>query len=106
MGWPAIGSSAVCALAGLIMNNRGLMIAAGVIAIPFCAYALPVTPIVLGCYFGAAHALKKDRQWLASALVVPVFVIYAVLAHTVLNQPDPSKSPHAGWQAQGAIRKN
>jgi hypothetical protein len=103
MGWPAIGAAALCALAGIGLNKRRFMIAAGIIAIPFSLlYALLFAPIVLGGYFGAAQALKKGHRWWAAVLVLPVFAIYAFLAHTVLTQPDPSRSPHTiQWQSEG-----
>ena len=106
MGWPAIGAAALCAVAAIATRQARLMTTAGIIAIPFCLYALPFAPIVLGCYFGAAYALRRKHVGLASALLLPVFAIYGMLAHTVLTQPDPSRSPHTvRWGTTGVIGK-
>ena len=40
-GWPAISTSAVCAIAALSPRKSSLMIVAAILAVPFCLYTFP-----------------------------------------------------------------
>ena len=77
------------------------MIVAGVLALPFCLYALPYGLIVLLAYWGAVAALNAKRTWLAATLVLPFFLLAAFFLRIVLNQPNPRQSPRAiQWQQE------
>src|SRR5262245_43372014 len=106
MGWPALGASLLCAVGALLSRKPRLMIAAAVIASPFCLlYALRVGgPFILACYFGAVTALGRNNRWLATGFLMPFVLVVAVLAHAVLTQPDRRRSDHATtWHAQGMV---
>jgi hypothetical protein len=84
---PTIPISVICAIFGVSLKNRGLVITAACCGLPMCLYALagelwwrPLIPIVIVMYFAAAYVLPKHRA-LAVALVAPYFIFLV----TVIN---------------------
>ena len=93
--------SAVSAIAAISLRKTWLMVLAGVLALPFCLYALPYGLVVFLACWGAVAALNAKRVWLAATLVVPFFLLAAFFLRIVLSQPDPRQSPRAiQWQQE------
>ncbi len=103
VGWPAIITSAVLAVVALALRKPRLLTLAAVIAVPFGVYLtlsnVFVGPIVIISYFAASRALRVQRMPLAVVLVVPFFVVSALLLYTVLNQTS-SRAGAFRWQSQ------
>src|SRR2546428_10107794 len=84
MGWPAIVASIMCALVALALKKYRLMIAAAIVASPFCLlYLLPVGAVVFAGYIAAVHELKKGHRWRAAVFVAQFFAISVLLATTM-----------------------
>jgi hypothetical protein len=86
---PSIPISVICAVFGVSLKNRTLVITAACCGLPMCLYALagrpwwrPVIPIVIVMYFGAAYVLPKHRA-LAAALIVPYFIFLAIIVNAL-----------------------
>jgi hypothetical protein len=91
-GWPAILGSLLLSLVGLVFRRPVLLIAAGVVIIPFSWYlsGFPAVraPGILLCLFqfGSAAAVWRGRMPAAWLLLLPLTLIAAVLAYVVLTQ--------------------
>ena len=88
-GWPAIITSILLSIAGVWMKKPGLLVAAGIVCIPFSYYlsgyrTLAVTLPIF--QFGSAYAITRQKSLLAWLLIVPIVIIAVVLAYIVLTQ--------------------
>ena len=84
-GWPAILTTVVLAIYGLVKNNYRYLLAAAILAVPFSWFlsGFPVvrspiflTPVLL---FGAAWAMRLEREMLAWILAIPFFLVVILL---------------------------
>ena len=88
-GWPAILTSIFLSVAGVWLKRPALLIAAGIVCIPFTYYLSGIrTPaVVLPLFqFGSAYAVRREKNVLAWLLLVPLIVIAVLLAYLVLTQ--------------------
>jgi hypothetical protein len=89
-GWPAIITSILLSIAGVWFKKPGLLIASGVVCLPFTYYVsngfrTPALflPVFL---FGSAFAVSRQKNLIAWLLIVPIVVIAVFLAYAVLTQ--------------------
>jgi len=89
-GWPAIITAILLSIAGVWLKKPGLLIAAGIVCIPFTYYVsngfrspLVLLPI---CELAAAYALMRKFNRTAWLWIAPLLIVAAVLAYTVLTQ--------------------
>lgn len=89
-GWPAIITSILLSIAGVSLKKPGLLIAAGIVCIPFTYYVSNGfrTPLILlpVCELGAAYALMRRFNRIAWLLIAPLLIVAVFLAYTVLRQ--------------------
>ena len=88
-GWPAIITSILLSIAGVWMKKPGLLVAAGIVCIPFTYYlsGYRAPAVILPFFqFGSAYAITRQQNLLAWLLIVPLIVIAVVLAYIVLTQ--------------------
>jgi hypothetical protein len=88
-GWPAIITSILLSIGGVWLKKPGLLVAAGLICIPFTYYLSGFRPpaLLLPFFqFGAAYVIRYQKPLLAWLLIAPLIVIAALLAYTVLTQ--------------------
>jgi hypothetical protein len=89
-GWPAILTSILLSIAGVSLKKPGLLIAAGIVCIPFTFYVSNGfrTPLILlpVCELGAAYALMRGFNRIAWLLIAPLLIVAVFLAYTVLKQ--------------------
>ena len=88
-GWPAIITSILLSIVGVWLKRPVLLIAAGIVCIPFTYYLSGYrTPaVVLPLFqFGSAYAIRRQKNFLAWLLITPIIVIAAILAYVVLTQ--------------------
>jgi hypothetical protein len=93
VGWPAIITSLVLALCGLIFKKWILLVISGVVALPFSvlymggylnSYFIGAS-LTLG-HFGAAFSVAKKRMVIAWVLLLPFTALAILLAYAVLTQ--------------------
>ena len=89
-GWPAIITAIMLSIAGIWLKKPGLLIAAGIVSIPFTYYVSNGfrSPLILlpVCELGAACALMRKFNRIAGLWIAPLLIMAAVLAYTVLTQ--------------------
>lgn len=88
-GWPAVITSILLSIAGVWLKRPALLIAAGVVCIPFTYYlsGYRTSAVILPLFqFGSAYAITRQKNLLAWLLVVPLVVVAALLAYVVLTQ--------------------
>lgn len=89
-GWPAIITSIFLSVAGVWLKNPRVLVAAGVIGIPFAAYltaASHLPGLLLPLFqFGSAYAITRQKMLIAWLLITPMIVAATVLASVVLTQ--------------------
>jgi len=89
-GWPAIGISILLSVAGGILNKPWLLIASGIVCIPFTYYVsngFRSPAILLPVFeFGAAFAIARQWKLITWLLIFPLILVAVVLAYTVLTQ--------------------
>lgn len=89
-GWPAIIASILISIGGVWLKKPVLLVAAGVICIPFTYYisggfrspavALPFLQ------FGSAYAVRRQKTLFAWLLLAPMIIVAIVLAYVVVTQ--------------------
>jgi hypothetical protein len=85
VGWPAILVTVVLSVYGLIKNNYRYLLGAAILAVPFSwflsGFPLVRSPIFLTpvLIFGAAWAMRYDREMLAWMLAIPFFLVVILL---------------------------
>ena len=84
-GWPAILTTVILAIYGLLKNNYRFLLGAAILAVPFSWFLSgfpfvrsPVflTPVLL---FGAAWSMRYGREMLAWILAIPFFLVIILL---------------------------
>jgi len=89
-GWPAIITSILLAIAGVSLKKPALLIAAGIVSIPFTYYVsngFRTPTLVLPLFqFGSAYAITRQKHLIAWLLLAPIVVFAAILAYIVLTQ--------------------
>lgn len=89
-GWPAIITSILLSIAGVWFKKPGLLIASGVVCMPFTYYVSNGfrTPVLLLplFQFGSAYAVRRQKDLIAWVLIAPIIVIAVFLAYAVLTQ--------------------
>ncbi len=89
-GWPAVITSILLSIAGIKLKKPALLIASGIICIPFTYYISngfrnPAALLPL-FQFASAYALTRDRQLIAWLLITPLIMVSVALAYAVLTQ--------------------
>ena len=89
-GWPAILTSILLSIAGIRLKKPALLIASGIICIPFTYYISngfrkPAALLPL-FQFASAYALTRKRELLAWLLISPLIIVSVALAYAVLTQ--------------------
>ena len=94
VGWPAIITSLLLALSGLVFKKWVLLVIGGVVALPFSAFYMGgylhsffVGALLTLGHFAAAFSVYKKRLAIAWALMLPFTALVVMLAYVVLNQP-------------------
>ena len=84
-GWPAILTTVILAIYGLVKNHYRFLLGAAILAVPFSWFLSgfplvrsPVflTPVLL---FGAAWAMRYEREMLAWILGITFFLVVILL---------------------------
>ena len=84
-GWPAILTTVILAIYGLVKNNYRYLLGAAILAVPFSwflsGFPLVRSPIFLTpvLIFGAAWAMRYGREMLAWMLAIPFFLVIVLL---------------------------
>jgi len=89
-GWPAIGISILLSVAGVILHKPWLLIASGIVCLPFTYYVsngFRTPAILLPVFeFGAAFAITHQWKFITWLLISPLIIVAMLLAYTVLTQ--------------------
>jgi hypothetical protein len=92
VGWPAIMTTLILAVIGLLRNNYLFLLGAAILAFPFSWYlsgfpriSSPVflLPLFL---FGSSYLMFREREMLAWLIAVPYFLSILLLFYVVLAQ--------------------
>jgi hypothetical protein len=92
VGWPAIVTTLILAVIGLLRNNYLFLLGAAILAFPFSWYlsgfpriSSPVflLPLFL---FGSSYLMFREREMLAWLIAVPYFLSILLLFYVVLAQ--------------------
>lgn len=84
-GWPAILTAVILSIYGLVKNNYRYLLGAAILAVPFSWFLsgfplvrspIFLTPVLL---FGAAWAMRYEREMLAWILAIPFFLVVLLL---------------------------
>jgi hypothetical protein len=88
-GWPAVITSILLSIAGIRLKKPVLLIAAGIVCIPFSyyvsGYSRPAVLLPL-FQFGSAYAVTRQKNLIAWLLITPITIIAAGIAYAVLTQ--------------------
>ena len=89
-GWPAIFTSIVLSVLGVYWKRPALLVAAGVICIPFTYYVsagfrTPAAVLPL-FHFASAYAVARQNSLLGWVLVAPLVIVAVLLGYAVLTQ--------------------
>lgn len=89
-GWPAIITSVLLSVAGVLLKKPRFLVIAGFIGIPFAAYLTAGTRLpglLLPLFqFGSAYAVKRQKTLMAWLFIAPMIISAAMLAYVVLTQ--------------------
>ncbi len=89
-GWPAIGISILLSVAGAILSKPWLLIASGIVCLPFTYYisgGFHSPALLLPVFaFGAAFAVSRQWKWISWLLISPLIIAAMLLAYRVLTQ--------------------
>jgi hypothetical protein len=92
VGWPAIVTTLILAIVGLLRNNYRFLLAASILAFPFSwnlsgfpRISSPVflLPLFL---FGSSYLMFRGREMLAWLIAVPYFLAILLLFYVILAQ--------------------
>jgi hypothetical protein len=92
VGWPAIMTTLILAVIGLLRNKYLFLLGAAILAFPFSWYlsgfpriSSPVflLPLFL---FGSSYLMFREREMLAWLIAVPYFLSILLLFYVVLAQ--------------------
>ena len=89
-GWPAIITTILLSITGVVLKKPVLLAIAGIICIPFTYYISNGfrTPVLLLplFQFASAYAITRQRNVIAWLLIAPLVMVSATLAYAVLTQ--------------------
>jgi hypothetical protein len=88
-GWPAIITSILLSIAGVWLKKSTLLVAAGIVCIPFTYYlsGFRTPAVILPLFqFGSAFAVNRQKTLLAWLLIAPMIILAVMLAYAVLTQ--------------------
>ena len=89
-GWAAIITSILLSIAGVWLKKPALLVAAGIVCIPFTYYISNgfSTPAFLLPFFefASAFAITRQKNRIAWLLITPLVLVAVVLAYIVLTQ--------------------
>jgi hypothetical protein len=88
-GWPAIITSILLSIAGVWWKKPALLIAAGIVCIPFTYYlsGIRLYALILPLFqFGSAYAVMRQQNLIAWLLIAPLIIVAILLAYAVLTQ--------------------
>jgi ABC-type phosphate transport system permease subunit len=89
-GWPAIIASILLSIAGVLLKKAALLVAAGIVCIPFTYYisnGFRAPTLVLPLFqFASAYTITRQKNLMAWLLIAPLAIVSAVLAYAVLTQ--------------------
>jgi hypothetical protein len=89
-GWPAIITSILLSIAGIVLKKPTFLVVAGFIGIPFAAYITAgshLPGLLLPFFqFGSAFAVKRQKTLMAWLFVAPMIISALMLAYVVLTQ--------------------
>jgi hypothetical protein len=88
-GWPAIITSILLSIAGVALKKPALLVAAGIVCIPFTYYlsGFRTPAVILPLFqFGSAYAIRREKNLIAWLLIAPLVIIAVILAFVVLTQ--------------------
>lgn len=88
-GWPAILTSISLSLAGVWLKKPALLVAAGIVCLPFTYYlsGIRASAVLLPMFqFGSAYAITRRSNGIAWLLIAPLIGIAVLLAYAVLTQ--------------------
>ena len=89
-GWPAIITSILLSIAGVVLKKPVLLVAAGIVCIPFTYYisnGFRTPTLVLPLFqFASAYAVMRQKNLMAWLLIAPMMIISILLAYAVLAQ--------------------
>jgi hypothetical protein len=90
---PGMVLSVICAIFGVSLKSRFLIVTAACCSVPMFLYLLagkaswrPLIPIIIIMYFTAAYVVPKRRA-LAVALVAPYFIFMAFILNVLYFRP-------------------
>lgn len=90
VGWPAITTTLILVILGLIRSNYRLLVWAAILAFPFSWYLsgfpairspMFLTPVLIFC---SAWAMRYDKQMLAWLIAIPFFLTIILLMFVLL----------------------
>ena len=88
-GWPAIITSILLSVVGVSLKKPALLVAAGIICIPFTYYlsGFRTPAVILQLFqFGSAYAISRQKTLIAWLSIAPLIIIAVMLAYAVLTQ--------------------
>jgi len=89
-GWPAIITSMLFSIVGVLLKKPSFLVAAGIVGTPFALYmsvGYHTPALVFTLFqFGSAFAVKRQKTLFAWLLIVPMIIFAAMLAYVVLTQ--------------------
>jgi hypothetical protein len=88
-GWPAIIASIFLSVVGVSLKKPALLVAAGIICIPFTYYlsGFRTPAVILPLFqFGSAYAISRQKTLIAWLSIAPLIIIAVMLAYAVLTQ--------------------
>lgn len=89
-GWPAVITSILLSIVGLLLMKPKFLIVAGIVCVPFTYYASNGfrTPVLLLPLFQliSAYAIERQNNFMAWLLVMPLIIFSVALAISVLTQ--------------------
>jgi len=89
-GWPAVITSILLSIAGVMLKKPALLVASGIVCIPFTYYISngfrnPAAFLPL-FQFASVYAITRQRNLIAWLLITPLIIVSVVLAFVVLMQ--------------------
>ena len=89
-GWPAVVTSILLSIAGIMLKKPALLVASGIICIPFTYYISngfrnPAAFLPL-FQFASAYAITRQRNLISWLLIAPLIIVSVTLAYAVLTQ--------------------
>ena len=89
-GWPAVITSILLSIAGIMLKKPALLVASGMICMPFTYYisnGFRNPTLLLPLFqFASAYALTRKNELLAWLLIAPLIIVSVALAYAVLTQ--------------------